>query len=544
MTGILPYQSYTTLQILILGSKVITNINGRLYESLDGGVSYSLMENGLLAGTQTYKIAVLGQQLFVTTSSGLYISDDEGNLWNNINALLPDDFTGMSMSTTESFIYITIGPNADIYFSNNNGFDWTPVYTDWGTGNISFHALSNGELLIQSGYYSLDYTIFEAPQLHYSNDNGNSWADVTNEITSTWCLTLTSDGNNVYAGTQFAGMYQTSDEGDTWYASAIPDYWVSVGTLSSLSNTIMASGDGGVLRSEDGETWTVCNQFPSVGGYSFAQVGTDIFAANWMDLLASTDDGQNWSSSNNGLEGQSIADLIAIDNVLYALSTSGVYISDNFGNSWSLISSNFPIDFFGSKIGHIGDVFFVTGANSNAIYKSTDGCVTWTSTNLDTYGTPSSFVVYEDMLFVSVISNITGSGVFMTPDLGDTWVDVSEGLDNNQVWDVIVHNNWAYACTKGSGVYKRPLSDFLAQNTTEEKRRPISIYPNPAKDMITIDLSSQWIGSTAMLTNELGQHVMALGKITTTPFQFDCSSIAPGFYVLQIGTEKVKLVVE
>jgi hypothetical protein len=62
--------------------------------------------------------------------------------------------------------------------------------------------------------------------------------------------------------------------------------------------------------------------------------------------------------------------------------------------------------------------------------------------------------------------------------------------------------------------------------------------------MITIDLSSQWIGSTAMLTNELGQHVMALGKITTTPFQFDCSSIAPGFYVLQIGTEKVKLVVE
>jgi photosystem II stability/assembly factor-like uncharacterized protein len=546
LSGVVPYQYYSTSQILILEDKVLTIINGRLYESLDGALTYSLLMDGFAEGAFCSQIAKAGPNLFATTTGGFYTSTDGGNFWVDISAQLPEPPNYMAMSTAESFIYITGGTTGLPYFSNNNGYDWLPVNTDWGTGMNSFYALANGKLLIQSGYYAADYSVFDSPQLHYTGDNGNTWADVTNEITSTWCLSMTAHGNDVYVGTQFTGMYKTTDEGDNWEASPTPDYWVSLGTLATFGNTILASGDGGILRSVDsGETWTDCNQgLLSVGVGNFAQVGTDIFAANSLAVMVSTDDGQTWSVSNNGMEGQNVSDIIAIDNILYAVSPTGVYKSVNFGNSWNLISIDLPSDLSLHKIGHIGNVLFVTSANSGTMYKSTDGGVSWTSINLDIYEAPSSFAVHDNMLFVSVFANVSGSGVFMTNDLGETWTDVSEGLDNNQVWDIIVNNGWAYVCTKGCGVYKRHISDFMPQNVTSKTQTDISIYPNPANDRITLSIPSRLIGNEAMITNELGQQVMTIGNITSTNFQVDCNSLAPGYYIMRIGSEKVKFVIE
>jgi photosystem II stability/assembly factor-like uncharacterized protein len=276
-----------------LDDKVLTIINGRLYESIDGAVTYSELMDGFPVGTYCSQIAEVGPSLFATTTNGFYTSTDGGNVWIDISAALPETPNYMSMAAVGSLIYITGGTSGAPYFSNNNGYDWTPINTDWGTGMTSFYPMGNGKLFIQSGYYSADYSIFEAPQLHYSGDNGNTWVDATNEITSTWCLSMTAHGDDVYVGSQFTGMFKTTNEGDHWEASSTPDYWVSLGTLSSLGNTILASGDGGVLRSVDnGETWTVCNQgLQAVGINNFAQVGTDIFAANWVEVVGSTDDG-------------------------------------------------------------------------------------------------------------------------------------------------------------------------------------------------------------------------------------------------------------
>ncbi len=546
LSGIIPYSYHITNQILILEDRVLTIVNGRLYESLDGALTYSQLINGFAEGTYCSKIASVGANLFATTTTGFYTSVDGGNFWIDISAELPETSSGTIMSTTESFIYITGGTSGLPYVSSNNGYDWSPVNTDWLTGIASFHGLSNGKLLIQSGYYAIDYSIFDAPQVHYSGDNGNTWADVSNGITSTWCLTLNAKGNDVYVGTQFAGMYKTSDEGDNWALAATPDYWVSVSNMATFGNTLLAAGDGGIVRSVDnGATWTVCNQgLQAVGVGNFAQVGTDIFASNPLGVVISTDDGQTWSASNNGMDGEYVADILAIDNTLYALTQTGVYTSVNFGNSWISVNDDLPSDFVPYKIGHIGDVLFVAGGNSGTMYKSTNYGESWTSMNFDTYGAPSSFAVYDDMLFVGAYGNIVTPSVFMTNDLGETWTDVSEGLDNNQVFDIIVNNGWAYVCTKGSGVYKRPLAEFIAQNVSEEMSAIISIYPNPTSDNVTINIPSSLIGSDAIITNELGQEVKRIGNVTSAKFQVDCTQLASGMYFLSIGNCSKMLVVK
>ena len=544
--GIQPSSSYSTSQILILENKVLTIINGKLYESFDGGFTCNLLDNGFATGTYISKVSMVGANLFAATTAGLYTSTDAGLAWVAMSANLPAMPYGMSMSAAENSIYVGGALDGSILFSNNNGNDWTTLNTDWGTGVSSFFALSDGELLIQAGNYSVDYAIFDSPKLHYTNNNGSTWTDVTNEITSTWCMTMTDHGDDIYVGTIFTGMYKTSDEGDTWELTATPDHWVSFSALATFDNTILASGDGGILRSLDnGDTWTVCNQgLPSTGLLGFAQVGADIFAASPMGVVISTDDGQTWSDSSNGITEDYILDILAVDNVLYAVTQTGIYTSVNFGNSWININNDLPSDFTNIyHISNMGDVLIVAGGNSGTLHKSTNGGANWTSMNFDEYGWPSSFAVHDEVLFVSAIGNVTSPGVFMTNDLGETWTNVSDGLDNNQVWDVIVHNDWAFACTKGSGVYKRPISDFTPQNISDQTQTNISIYPNPASDNITINIPSHLIGSDAVITNELGQEVQLIGNITTTNFQVDCSTLESGFYVVKIGDEKVKLVV-
>ena len=545
ISGIVPYVYYVTSQVLILEDKLLTIVNGKIYESLDGGLTYNQLDDGFAEGVYPSKISVVGANLFAASFSGLYTSTDGGAFWSPISADLPEMPYGMSMSTAGNYIYIAGGVDGAILFSNNNGFDWSTLNTNWDTGMSSFHALSNGELLIQSGSYSVDWSIFDAPQLHYSGDNGGTWADVTNEITSTWCLSLNADGDDIYVGTQFTGMYKTSNEGDSWELSSTPDYWVSMGAMATFGNTIMVAGDGGMLRSiDDGATWTVCNEgLQATGTLAFAQVGTDIFATSPAGVFVSTDDGQTWTDSNYGIADDYVKDITNIDNILFAVSETGVYTSTNFGNSWSDINGDLPSDFHPYKIGHMGDVLFVSGNDSGIMFKSNNGGVSWTSMNFETLGIPATFAVQDEMLFVGVNANLDSPGVFMTNDLGETWTDVSNGLDNNLVFDMIVNNGWVYACTKGSGVYKRPLAEFLPENIAEDRSANISIYPNPASDHITLNIPSGLLGSDVLITNQLGQQVKWIGNVTTTRLQVDCSTFASGIYLVHVGNRNVKLVI-
>lgn len=177
------------------------------------------------------------------------------------------------------------------------------------------------------------------------------------------------------------------------------------------------------------------------------------------------------------------------------------------------------------------------------MYRSTDSGASWTMLNLALNEFPTSFAVHEDLLFVGSFGNLQSPGVFMTSDLGETWSDVSDGLDNNLVSDILVNNGCAYVCTKGSGVYRRPLTEFIAEGISEARSENISIYPNPAGNNITINIPSGLVGSDIIITNELGQQVMSIGNAMATKFQLDCSSLAKGIYHVHVGNHDVKLVI-
>lgn len=543
-SGILPYQSYSTSQMLVYGQKVLTIVNGRLYHSLDGAMTYVQLNNGLPSNTYFYQVCPLGDMLFASTSAGLFVSNNQGEFWQETGAGLPDFPYGMGMTAADDFIYLVGAIDGEIYFSNNNGFSWSILDTDWNTGLTSIYALANGELLIQSGYYSIDWATFETPQMHYTSDNGATWSSVGNGITSTWCLDIASKDGDLYVGTQFTGMYKSSDQGNSWQLSATPDYWESVTKIASFENTILASGDGGLLRSiDDGNTWTLCNQgLPALGIGNFTRLGSDIFASNSMGVLLSTDDGQTWSISNNGIADTYIRDIATLNETLYAISQSGLYQSVNFGNSWEIIPNDLPADFVPLEIVTLNDALIVLGNNPGGIYKSINGGTQWTYMGAEEIGVPTSMAATNDVILVGRFGTVTSSSVFMTLDGGQTWTDVSEGIDNNQVFDVIISDGWAYACVKGSGVYKRQVSELITNAVTEGKAVQLEVFPNPTADLITLRVSSQLIGEELRIVDTNGRLVHKERFQGSGSMQVNCSGFAAGVYFIQIGQECLELV--
>ena len=544
MDGIVPSTvGYMAPYVQIVDDLVYCIVNGQLYISNDDAASWNLLEDGFPENTSIYQIQAVGNSLVTTTSAGLFTSDNDGQSWADVTANLPIPMS-FPMTSAENYLYISGNYGEGIFYSNDNGLTWTVVNESWQNAVASIYAVGVGKLLVQTSFTSADNLSDDQDALYYTENNGNTWENVTNEITNTICLSMVVLGNELFTGTNATGIFSTSDQGETWSHLGVNN--AEIRTMHAVGNTLLAADPFvGIKRSIDnGETWSYASQgLYNISTRGFTHIDENIFAANIDGVYVSADDGQNWSLQNNGLTTLNILSLHAIEDTLFAGTQNGVFISTNYANSWESISNGLPPYSTVTSIKNIGNTIVIVVSNSG-IYTSQDNGANWT--NVNSLTSFSTLEVSGNMLLAGtrVDYGVTQVGVMMSNDLGATWQDVNQGLTNNMVFDLEVAGDYIYACTLGSGVFKRPLADFISENISEEMTQDISIYPNPTSDNITIKILSKLIGSDAIITNELGQQVQRIGNVTSTNFQIDCSSLAAGFYVVKIGEHKVKLVVE
>ena len=541
MNGIVPYIYYAAQTFLIRGDKVFGLVNGRVYVSVDHAATWTLSDVGL-AEYGAYSIVNNGPNIIATSSMGLYTSTNEGVTWVSLATDLPEMPYGMSITAAGNFIYVSDNYYEGLYFSNDNGYNWTQI--DFTPGNTiqNFYAIADGKLLVQSGYTAYSVLPTENAALYLTSDNGSSWNDVTHEITTTYCMAMAVRDDQIFTSTFGTGIYSTTDEGDSWTNTGM--YNAHLRTMHVAGNTILAGGDVGVQRSLDnGATWTNSSAgLTNSSTQGFAHIGDNIFTATADGVFISTDNGDSWQPRNSGITTPWIYCLHAIGTSLYAGTYTGVFVSTNYGNSWTGISAGLP-DMTGvTAIADMGDILFAS--LPDGVYRSDDAGGSW---NLVFPGYDvSALEVYGDLLFVSkrVDYYVLETGVFVSDDMGATWQDANEGLTNNMVFNMLVAGDYIYACTLGSGVFRRPLADFVPENIREESTAQISVYPNPAGDQFILRASASLFGNEVIISNATGQQVMHKGKLMTTTMQVDCASLASGIYFIKIGEEKMKLVID
>jgi photosystem II stability/assembly factor-like uncharacterized protein len=173
--------------------------------------------------------------------------------------------------------------------------------------------------------------------------------------------------------------------------AAVTDTWLmGVGYIDTRLPYKNYEGGGGIYFSEDGENWTWVGpllDYPPTG-FGFDPVDENILYAATPGgeegrFLRSTDKGQTWQVSADGLEPATSGDgLIAIEPTLphriYLTSGGGLYVSSNQGLTWTGIDQN------GLPGVHISSLLYLKGSpnilyagTSYGLFRSMDGAQTW-----------------------------------------------------------------------------------------------------------------------------------------------------------------------
>ncbi len=228
--------------------------------------------------------------------------------------------------------------------------------------------------------------------------------------------------------------------------------------------------DNGTWRSPDNteaEKTTTYSLSLTGDGFEAIWHNTDpesIIASSQFNGFAKTSDGgDTWFEATRGLTGSSpfiskLSNSPAKPDILFTVTSDGVFKSTNFGTSWELtpITEKWGLtSFLDVDVSRINYNVVWAGSGMSAtqnLHVSTDGGKTFNTTNnydLATLGNISGLYAHpiEDSTAYALFSFSEGPKILRTTDLGQTWEDISgfhsgtvstNGFPDVAVYDLLV----------------------------------------------------------------------------------------------------------
>lgn len=399
---------------------------------------------------------------------------------NNVFNLLPRNTDGAPEQQSREYIYIhdipyseTASPNVSTNGGQVNqmmyniwpvlsaGQTWDPDNLPTSTLSINFSSLEKQNatsITVADVYGEFDSkNAFNTFGTDMHPDQHNIVMIPVNEQTKTYKILVANDGGVFLSNTSTApGINQGN--------------WTMVGR--TLNTTQFYGADKRPGRDEyfggtqDNGTWVspAAGSANSTTNYRFS-IGGDGFEVLWHTLepnkliggsqgnnfRRSTDGGFTWTNATSGLSGSHpfISKLAHSKNnpdVIYTVSTAGVFKSINFGETWSLrpISTNWVISttFLDVEVSAANSniVWAGSGMNNFAnLYVSTDEGNTFSITENytgESLGRITKLAThpYEENTAYALFSFAGKPKILRTTDLGQTWQDIS-GFEGNDVSD-------------------------------------------------------------------------------------------------------------
>ncbi|MEJ1930917.1 sialidase family protein [Nostoc sp. NIES-2111] len=321
---------------------------------------------------------------------------------------------------------------------------------------------------------------------------------------------LLPHGSYIFAGLPHStnandgGVYRSADEGRSWTWMSGPGsgflntgwpYAPDVRALAYTGGQLIAATNNGVFFSADeGVSWT-----PRVLGlngsaldiYALAALpnGTLVIGTNSAGIYTSTDMGQTWFSSNNGLANNTtIYSLSVYGRRTFAGTRDALYISTDGAQNWTAKpdSAGNPIGSLGAFSGGVSGKMLACasyGGNFNGgAYISLDSGQTWVQRNgnYQNGGLPFPLGVYTCRVETAGTYTLgTAKGLYHSADRGRTWqLDSLNGLVSTAVTAILPLTVGTMVGTyyaggtgpagqpQGGGIYvrKQPTAPWHARN--------------------------------------------------------------------------------
>lgn len=337
-----------------------------LNRSLDGGRSWQPIENWGYADNfgviEQNNIAIDPENeniLYATLmGQGVAKSIDGGNSWNLANnGLVASTITNVVTDPKNpAVVYASGGDGSGTWKTADRGKTWEPL----NKGGIDHPWVD--ELTISPHSSEVLFNIADIGRMYKTEDAGRTWRVFNNgfSFSSIYALAVHPENANiVYCMNNGAGMFRSEEGGEGWsYLLESPDYSYSI-AIDPSDPSIIYSGytkkvfehASGVYRSRSaGERWEVVLEIPaSLGVTSVAVDAQDpvrVYAASTGKegtIYASSNKGESWEKLNEDFTFSTIH-AMAIDpndeNTVWAAPWGGgLFKTENGAKTWIQIET-------------------------------------------------------------------------------------------------------------------------------------------------------------------------------------------------------------
>ncbi|WP_405606155.1 T9SS type A sorting domain-containing protein [Polaribacter sp. Asnod1-A03] len=512
-------------QTIFLGTGIgFGNTIESLYKSTDGGSTFNMIDirwtQSILNNITVIKFNKSNpSQLIVLEENEIAISEDGGNTFESIVYIDEDPnsyYYGLNASyNPQNEEEIIITSNYSSLFSEDRGMTLSRINNPYfsSTGNtIIFKDETNLNLYygVQQGHIHKDLNT--GIETSYNIESLNSFSNSS----STYLVDQFTPNRIFNFNSSFTGssLEVSNDNGATY--STLSSLYINklsaIATYPSDIETILAAFSG----YEASETilkkinFTDMDKIEEVdiklpfldfiNGILIDKNGK-ITISIGIEIYVSYDDGETWENSSKGLEILNETDLIfdikqdKLNNNKIALATSkGVFISDDNGENWELKMNK-----------QVNKVTFSTETSGIMIAS------TYNSVN-------SKFALHYSI------------------DNGETW----EIINNEQLLSISSYSSdflfkedaiITYINTSDLGLleYTIDLSSLSTPDDLENDLSPITIYPNPTRNILNIEIKNASIVNVAVFSLA-GNKVLEFNNKD----KIDISNLSSGIYSLRI----------
>lgn len=451
---------------------VLYNVDFEVQKSTNGGTSWNNVFTNAHVDqhAMAFNASVAGEVL-LGNDGGLYYSSNGGSSAVKDLKLPITQFNRMYVDAqNENKIYGGAQDNSTSRTQTGGLGNWNIIY-----GGDGFQPL------VDPTNTNVIYALYQYGVLGKSTNNGNSFFDATNGISSSdrnnWDTPITFDPNNsqiLYYGTN--RLYKTTNGASNWSAIS-PDLTdgphsgnLTFGTITTISVSKLNSQII-FVGTDDGKAWV-----------------TQDAGANWTDISA-------------GVPNRWVTKILA---------------SKENSNTVYLTLSGYR---FGENIGHV--------------YKSIDFGGTWVDISTSLPDIPVNDIEQDSFgnLFIG-----TDVGVLASKNEGVNWNVLGENMPSVVVSDLFIHegSQFLFAATFGRSSYKIDISGNILASNENLFVSEVKVFPNPASETTTIFLKNASEKSSLMVYDVMGrmikQQTFANGQLNLNVENFQ-----PGNYYLKIS---------
>ncbi|WP_274473905.1 T9SS type A sorting domain-containing protein [Mangrovimonas aestuarii] len=460
----------------------------------------------------------------------------------------------------------------EIAISYDGGVTWTNyVYDNFDPSNYyfglsaTFNPFNNDEMLFTSNWYpqrSLDggvtmqrmYTPYsyinsvgvsknegtEDPYLYYSTQEGLisqnlvSGSETTYGVVSLDYVSGSSPARYIVDQNQYGRLFSVTEDFNGKYLN------ISTDNGQSFQQFYTGFWDPVLHLQPDpvntNEVWMSLDVFSGSGTKIVDVTGTDPWNPTVIDIMVPTE-GRHRSTWVNPSNNQEV--LIGLGGEIYSTLDRGT----TWSNSSTGLTLDLTSEFIFEIINNANNTNEFVLATSNGVWKSTDNYATWSQVLTTNNVQRVAYDPNNPGVLVAAVYSHTNidAAIYFSTDFGTTWTMVpAEDLLNSYSFSMDFDflddgtGFTAYLATPDLGVIAyNVIYDTLSIDDPTFDSSGMTIYPNPAKDVINIAFKNGTQPNSIVIYDIMGKHVKSFSQETS----IDISGLSAGMYLVKVSNE-------